>query len=171
MIETWKDILNYESLYQISNLGNVKSLNRVTRHDHNLKERILKCRLDSKGYFYVSLCKNATIKNFRVHRLVAIMFITNPKNKPEINHKDGVKINNEVSNLEWVTSSENMQHKSIILGKHTNGIKNGAAKLTEAEIIQIRNSNLLQRELAEIFDVSRPQISRIKNKKSWKHLK
>jgi hypothetical protein len=171
MTETWKDILNYEGLYQVSDLGSVKSLNRVTRHSHNLKERILKCRLDSKGYFYVSLCKDAVVHNFRVHRLVAIAFIVNPNNKSCINHKDGVKINNEPYNLEWCTYKENTRHKDRVLGKHVFGEKNGEAKLTEVDVIYIRDSNLLQRELAEIFKVSRSQISRIKNKKSWKHLK
>ncbi len=93
--EIWKDIKDYESLYQISNHGRVKSLSRqITSHNkgYTRKERIRK-PFDTKGYYSVTLHKNSKRKTFLVHRLVAQAFISNPENKPEVNHKDGDKKN------------------------------------------------------------------------------
>ncbi len=100
-VEQWKDIAGFDGLYQISNFGSVKRLGR--------NERTLKPRM-CKGYETVCLCKNGIRHNRRINRLVALAFISNPENKPEVNHKDGNKRNNSVSNLEWCTSSENQIH-------------------------------------------------------------
>lgn len=108
MEEIYKDIEGYEGLYQVSNLGNVKSLK-----DNNGKyrEKILKPSI-RKGYLKVNLCKNKTIKNYSVHRLVAIAFITNTHNFPCINHKDENKKNNVVSNLEWCSYKYNLEYNN-----------------------------------------------------------
>lgn len=99
--EKWKPIKNYESLYEVSDLGNIKSLKRNV---------ILKVRNDKNGYLVINLCKKGKTKTFKVHRLVAHEFIDNPLNKKEINHKDGNKQNNRVNNLEWCSSKENQIH-------------------------------------------------------------
>lgn len=105
-MEIWKDIEGYEGIYQISNIGNVKSLsNKFAR-----KERILKQKLDRNGYKSISLCKNSISKYFLIHRLVAIHFIFRENISLHVNHKDGIKTNNNVTNLEWVTRSENQKH-------------------------------------------------------------
>ena len=100
MNEEWRDIGGYEGLYQVSNLGRVRSL-----RDKNNKKRelILKPKIMRNGYLKVDLCKNGKQKTFTVHRLVATVFISNPKNFPVVNHKDENKLNNNVSNLEWCT--------------------------------------------------------------------
>lgn len=103
--EIWKDVIGYEGFYQISNLGNVKSLKRNTA-----RERILKQRLDKYGYLYVNLTKNGIRRTFKVHRLVGIAFIPNPENKYSINHIDFNKANNIVDNLEWATHKEQIKH-------------------------------------------------------------
>lgn len=103
--EVWKDIKEYEGLYQVSSLGRVKSLN----YNKTKKEKILKPH-ESRGYYNVTLYKNGFHKYYGIHRLVAKEFIVNPKNKTQVNHKDGNKKNNNIENLEWVTSSENMKH-------------------------------------------------------------
>lgn len=111
--EIWKDIKDYEGSYQISNLGRVKSLSRKMWNGNSFwesKERILKSSQDKDGYLLVGLHKNNKKKMCKIHRLVAIHFIDNPYNKPEVNHIDGDKSNNCADNLEWVTSSENSIH-------------------------------------------------------------
>lgn len=107
MTEVWKDIKNYEGLYQISNLGRVKSFPR--KGTQTKEERILKYKYDKKGYCCVSL-HNKKPKPFKVHRLVAMAFIENKEGKVQVNHIDGDKKNNRVDNLEWCTNGENQKH-------------------------------------------------------------
>lgn len=109
--EIWKDIKEYEGLYQVSSKGRVKSLERdiiykngVKRHK---KEKILKAQLNQFGYLRVDLYNKGKRNHLRIHRLVAEAFIPNPENKPEVNHKDEIKTNNCVENLEWMTRKEN----------------------------------------------------------------
>lgn len=106
--EIWRDIEGYEGLYQVSTLGNVKSLN----YRYTEKEGILKPTKDKDGYLLVGLWKNRKEKKFRVHKLVAGVFIPNdnPIEKTEINHKDENPSNNHVDNLEWVTPKENCNY-------------------------------------------------------------
>jgi hypothetical protein len=103
--EQWKDIQGTDGFYQISSLGRVKSFIN-TRQNISETEKILKPYLNTKKYPCVSLFK----KNYRIHRLVAEHFIPNPKDLPQVNHKDGNKTNNEIDNLEWVTNRENVIH-------------------------------------------------------------
>lgn len=110
MIEIWKDIKDYEGIYQISNLGMVKSLNRLDSRGFKRKGKILKCNTNNKGYLEVILCKNGKTKHILIHRLVAIHFVKNPNEYKVVNHIDGVKQNNKVSNLEWCTQSYNLKH-------------------------------------------------------------
>lgn len=104
--EVWKDIQGYKGLYQVSNLGRVKSLN----YHRTGKEKILKPAKNTTNYFFVCLCKERKQKCFLVHRLVAQAFIPNNENKPQINHLDEDKTNNIVSNLQWVTAKENINY-------------------------------------------------------------
>lgn len=112
-MEIWKDVLGYENLYKVSNLGNVKSLKRIVKRslkgDLLINEKILKPG-NKDGYMQVSLCNNGVKKNYKIHRLVAQAFIENKNNKPIINHIDGKRHNNKVENLEWCTQSENIVH-------------------------------------------------------------
>lgn len=112
-MEEWKDIEGFEGLYQISNFGRVKSLPKEKQFGNNFyitKEKILKNQKDKDGYLQVNLYQNKKAKHYKVHRLVAKAFIQNLENKPEVNHIDGNKENNCVSNLEWVLAKENIYH-------------------------------------------------------------
>lgn len=114
MQEIWKDIEGYEGLYQISSLGNIKSLN----YNRQKESKLLKKYINPyNNYTQIRLNKKGVGKTFRVHKLVAKAFIPNPENKPQINHKDGNKSNNKIDNLEWCTQSENLKHASRILKK------------------------------------------------------
>lgn len=115
-MEIWKDIEEYEGLYQVSNLGNVKSLDTIINckgakniDTHIRKGRLLKQNKTTTGYYYVNLSKNAKAKPLIVHRLVAKAFIPNINNYPIINHIDGNKLNNNVENLEWCDYSHNIK--------------------------------------------------------------
>ncbi len=108
----WKDIPGYEGLYQVSNRGDVKSLDRITTGNRRrrIKGKLLSKTFTSTGYYKVELCKDGKRKSLKVHRLVAIAFIKNPDCKPYINHIDCNPLNNCVENLEWCTPKENTAH-------------------------------------------------------------
>lgn len=110
MEEIWKDIEGYEGLYQISNLGRVKSFGNGSKSRWYGKERILSATNDSKGYKQIKLTNKKERKTFKVHRLVAQAFIPNPYNLPQINHKDEVKSNNRADNLEWCDNQYNCDY-------------------------------------------------------------
>ena len=103
--EVWKDVIGYEGLYQVSNLGRVKSFPRHGTPSNCA--RILKQHKDGKGYKRLWLCKEGIQKNYKVHRLVAEAFLPNVDNLPQVNHKDENKANNSVSNLEWCNNQYN----------------------------------------------------------------
>lgn len=119
MKEIWKDIKGYEGLYQVSNLGEIRSLDHTTIirddkknrvYERRKKGRILKPFSSKRGYLKVTLTKNKKTKDVKIHRIVATTFLDNPLNKRDINHKNGIKTDNRIVNLEWATHQENMQH-------------------------------------------------------------
>ena len=100
----------YENLYQVSNLGRVKRLayiHKTLKNTYKVEEHILKPHQNNRGYLIIVLCKNSKLKTHILHRLVAKAFVPNPLNLPQVNHKDENKLNNNVNNLEWCTSSYN----------------------------------------------------------------
>ena len=105
--EEWRDIEGYLGLYQVSNKGRVKSLERIDSNNHPIKEKILKPGVNQIKWRRVRLCKNGKSKMWSVHRLVALAFIPNPNNYPVINHRDEDGSNNNVENLEWCTVTYN----------------------------------------------------------------
>ena len=111
----WCWIKDYENIYEISNNGDIK------RYYKNGNIRILKPTKNNKGYLFLSLCKKGEQKFFLIHRLIAIYFIPNPDNKPYIDHRDGDKLNNSISNLRWVSHQENMLNKKNY-GKYKRGV-------------------------------------------------
>lgn len=110
MKEIWINIKRYENIYQVSNLGRVRRLNKWFGNRYIDDIHILKQSINKYGYCKVTLQKNGKKKMFSVHRLVAETFISNPSNLPQVNHKDGNKLNNNIWNLEWCTSHQNILH-------------------------------------------------------------
>ena len=176
VIEIWKDITGYESLYQVSNTGKVKSLERVSIFNNSTglkKERFLKDSSSSERYSKVKLSKNSIETPFLVHRLVAKAFLENPNNKKEVNHINGIKNDNRVENLEWATRSENTIHAfETKLKISQKGSEHGNAKLNEFQVLEIREIGRSKqlKEIADIYNVDKSLISLVLLRKAWKHI-
>jgi hypothetical protein len=173
-MEIWKDVNGFEDQYQISNLGKIRSKPRLliksNGREQTVKGRVLKTFISSTGYEFAVFQIGVKTKNFAMHRLVAIHFIENPENKYAVNHKNGIKTDNEFHNLEWVTKSENELHARRIGLKCTKGEKASKSILKEVEVLEIRKSLKTAKELSLIYKVSVISIYGIKKRRSWKHI-
>jgi hypothetical protein len=121
MTEIWHPCAGFETHYEVSNMGNVRSVERYVNNGHKnglkkLPMRVLKPALGKSGYLLVTLSVDNTQSSQNVHRLVARAFIPNETNRPQVNHKNGIKTDNALSNLEWMTASENGFHSYAVLG-------------------------------------------------------
>ena len=162
--EIWKDIPNYEGMYQVSNLGRVKSLKRGKQH-------FLKCWEHCSGYIHVGLSINFKRKTFKVHRLVMLAFVG--ESDLQVNHKNGIKADNRLENLEYCTRSENIIHAfKIGLAKGLKGEKNGNSRLTEHEVKKIKygHQGMSIRAIAKIYGVSKSLVHVIRSRENWKHI-
>ena len=155
--EEFRDVVGFEAYFQVSNLGNVFS---------KRSNRILKTTKSETGYWAFATSINGIAHTFRVHRLVAEAFIPNPESKPYVNHKDGSKTNNMLSNLEWVTAKENSAHAWATGLQLPRPCPN--RKLTAEQVREIRASNLSQIKLASIYGIDRGNIGRIKRRETYK---
>lgn len=177
--EIWKDVKGYEGIYQVSNLGRIKTLERTIEFNRRgkieervIKERILtgeKRKANKKGQYYkrISLIKDGILRRVPLHRVILETFVPNPNNLPVANHLDGNPENNRLSNLEWCTHSENELHSYRVLKKI-----NGRRKLTFQEAQQIRKEFKGGRDsnansLAEKYGVTQSTIYNIVNKKTY----
>jgi len=165
-MEVWKDIKDYEGYYQISNLGRVKSLNRLVNNHSgfkkNIKEKILKNSISKTGYYVVDLKINCIRKTFKVHRLIAIHFIPKIIGKDYVNHINGIKIDNSIINLEWCTISENNKHAEKMGLKNDKGYNHVKSKLTEVTLLEVINSNDKIKDIAFKYNVSYSTIYKAK---------
>lgn len=171
MIEEWKDVPQYEGLYEVSNTGLVRSMMTTTGRRKGLIKPHYK-----NGYLAVNFYKNGELKHFYAHRLVANIFIDNPNKFKEVNHIDCNKCNNNVENLEWCNRNYNLQH-SYDNGLKRFGEKHGGHKLTEKEVLQIRNEYVKNDKehslhaLAKKYGVKSCTIQAIVTGRLWKHIK
>lgn len=165
-IEQWSDIEGYEGFYQISNIGNVRSLDRIVTQQNRWGQTLRYTKRGKRlspgsspnGYVIVGLSKNHVKKYHSVHRLVATAFIPNTDNKPQINHINGVKADNRTENLEWCDASENQIH-AYAKGLSTvkKGINVNGAKLDDFQIFTIRSiaKDLSVEVISEYFKISK----------------
>jgi len=149
MQERIEFIEGYGADYAVSSLGYVISF----KHG---KRRVLRWNKNKRGYRYVILCKDGKTKNVRIHRLVAKAMISNPANLPEVNHKDGVKTNNSVGNLEWASGKGNADH-----AWRTGLLETKLTTDDLALVHALRANGLLQREIAEMVGCSQIHVSRL----------
>lgn len=164
-------IYGFDNIYCVNPYGDVVSPSHVDKHGHFRKAKLLRHKRRGKGYECVGLMKNGKQVNVSVHRLVASSFIPNPFNLPQVNHIDGCKENNHVSNLEWVSASENILHAfrtELIIPARCDGMHNNMAKLTNDDVAAIRCSHLSAKDAANKYHVSESTIYKIRSGARWK---
>lgn len=173
MEEKWKSIYNYEGLYEISNIGNIRSCARYISCGRGEKQfrksKILNPITTPKGYKRITISKDGEKKNFMIHRLVAQAFIPNPDNKPQINHIDGNKQNNNVTNLEWFTNGENQIHAwGTGLNKGSTGMFKGEKHRNAKSVVCKTTGEIFNyiKLASKIYGIDRSDISRCCNGKA-----
>lgn len=174
-MKEYKDIKGFEKLYQVSNFGDVYTKPRsidmgkyIKAHDGYKKTH----QVLPSGYCQVNLWKNNKQKQMYIHRLVAIAFIPNPLNYKEVNHKNGIKTDNKVENLEWCSSIQNKLHaKKNGLTPCFKGSNNPMAKLTDLDVLEIRKKHISckysVKKLSKEYSVSLGTIYNIINNRNW----
>ncbi len=159
-VEIWKEVFGYEGLYYISSHGKVKSTPR-----QGCLGGIRIPRTGRWGYDYIVVSKNNKNATKKIHRLVAETFIPNPENKPMVNHINGIKTDNRVTNLEWATAKENSQHAwEKGLSRPLKGEFNGVSKVTDNERLEIAHyysTGLSQTLIAEKYNITQSNVSHI----------
>lgn len=161
----WLPVVDYEDRFEVSDTGQIRSL------DSHQPGKIRRLQRDRAGYLMVTLYKYHPPQRLftPVQRIVAKAFIPNPRNLPEVNHKDGNKENNHVSNLEWTTSRENKKH-AVNMGLGYIGEHNSHAKLTSGQVLSIRSDNRSGADIAREYGVQPAAISKIKLGRTWRHI-
>ena len=177
MEEQWIPIKGYETIYLVSNLGRIKSLDKEVNVRFNCKaikkSKIIQTNSLRKGYKYVQLYDlESNYKKFSLHRLIALHFIPNPNNYPMINHKDGNTLNNSIDNLEWCTASQNTRHAfdtGLLVTRK--GESCTQSKLTEQQVKDIhilKHYGMTSKAISKIYQVSFSTICDIFQGRTWK---
>lgn len=160
--EEWRPVVGYEGWYEVSSFGRVK---RIAPGYRGVRPKVLAQHTEKRiGYRTVSLCVNAKPVKIRVHVLVARAFLPNPDSKRTVNHKNGIRTDNRVENLEWATDSENQQHAYDVLGKKT--------KLTREIVAAVRRDYVTDPMMvvAKRYNMSLAHVYAVVHRKIWKHV-
>jgi hypothetical protein len=181
-MEQWKWVKGYEGIYEVSNLGRMRSYRVPGCHGPTAgrlraEPRFLKPIRQSNGYCKVNFQRDGKHQGFWYHRLLAQTFIPNPNNLPQVNHINGIKADNRLENLEWVTHEGNRQHAGrlgLIRHNPNRGEKHTHSKLSNDEVLEIRRAykaGVIQAELARRYpNISKSTINLVVRRKAWKHL-
>ena len=157
--EIWKDVPVCDNIIQASNLGRIRTIKRMIIRSCGRKYTInagIRALFINKGYYRFTIRYNSISNNYLAHRLVAMAFIPNPLMNPEVNHKDGNKLNNNIENLEWVTKSENIIHSFKILGRIPPNLNNkGGFNCLSKKVLQYSIDGVFIKEYHGIRDASR----------------
>jgi hypothetical protein len=165
----WRSVPSYEGVYEVSCFGWIR---RVSKASGTQSGRILKDFNNHATYRYITLRVNNIPSNFLVHILVAKVFHPNPMNKPQVNHKDGIKWHNWASNVEWATRAENMEHAAKT-GLTPTGEKSHLSKVTAKDVREMRSIfslGIAQKKIAQIYGLSKGQVNRIVHNINWKQI-
>lgn len=170
--ELWRDIKEYEGLYQVSSHGRVRSLDRIDRRGQHRSSIILLSRIN-RGYHRIKLCKNGIEKHFQVHRLVLETFVGPCPEGMEGCHNDGIPTHNRLENLRWDTKKNNQADRKLH-GTDTTGEENGFSKLKNSQVWFIKKMlfhGISYTKLSKMFGVGRSAIGSINSNKTWNHIK
>ena len=178
-IEIWMGVVGFEGLYQVSSFGRLKSLARTVKQRNQyawitrqVPEKIMDVQTNRLGYLKTHLYKDGKPKDFTVHQLVARTFLGEPSTpKHQVNHKNGNKADNNVTNLEWSTCSENQTHAYSIGLKNQKAEKNNGSKLTWELVNEIRElyaKGEVQKSISKRLGVSTSQVCLLVNNKTWR---
>jgi hypothetical protein len=173
-MENWKAVVGYEGLYEVSDMGNIRRIGRWTDGRANKVKGIRKPHKKANGYFRINLYRDKTLKDFAIHRLVLAAFVGPLEFGYEVNHKNGIKNDNRLENLEYLTHSGNKLHSYRVLGaQHFKGSEAPNAKLDEADVLAIRALRKRGWKIARIameFGINKSAICKICRFQAWKHI-
>lgn len=170
--EKWLPCPGFENSYEVSNYGKVRSIDRyISGRSGLVKGQLIHSDLNQKGYPQLRLYKNNTKYVRNQHRLLTLAFIPNPNNLPQVNHIDGDKLNNHISNLEWISNSDNMSHAYKLGLRSSIGENNSNCKITDNQVTHIKliyNTGKSSKYISEELDIKLHIVRQIISGKSWK---